>query len=198
MLKDGVFARLFIKVAVLGLRAIAPLCIAYFFSRLTVLTPMIPPGLLLALDVYSACEALFYLLVYLPRKERLNRPAKEYLALKTREERRSMWVKTWDATPDPYEHTSLWFKGAPVEQLRREDLKDWIVWVLWNSTDRSVADEAELAEYVAYAEEVLKIRFCEGRSVHGPLLITAEPLNMLHRPLVWYIVSDTIHVVEQC
>jgi pimeloyl-ACP methyl ester carboxylesterase len=187
MLKDSAAARLFIRVSILSLRAVAPLSISYCVVRLITQRFWTGPVLLRALDGYAAIESSFYFLVYLPRRIWLDRPAPAYCTLPAREERRKALLKTWECTPDPRAYVSLWFNGVPVDALCREDIKDFITWRLWNKTKRSLADEDELEEHLAETERVLDIDFPRGHSGNTSMAVTFEPLRMMHRPLLWYV-----------
>lgn len=187
MFQDTFFLRSVARSATFGLRAITPLCVAYCCARF-LWSPQFDSW---ALDLYTTCESVFYFLVYLPRKWYLNRAAKPYLPVKTRDERRRLLVRTWDATPDPRAYLSLWFSGVPVERLRQEDVKDFLCLRMLHRTERSEDDDDELDEYLRYTEEVLGVNFEEGFSGVPIMAVTTEPLRILHRPLFWYLVGAT-------
>lgn len=189
MLKDSVSTRLFIRTSILLLRAVAPISTLYCCSRLFGWFPPWPSVLVQFLDIYAAVESLFYLAIYCLRKRRLNRAAPYYNPLPTRAQRQAFFVKTWDATWDVHRHVSGWFYGASIETLRREDVKDFIVWGLWNRVERLPEDEEELDEYLAYTEDVLDWKFPAGKSGIKSMMVTFEPVRMMHRPLLWYTVS---------
>ncbi len=138
------------------------------------------------LDFYAGAESLFYLLVYIPRRQWLNHPAPPRSPLPSREERREAFLKTWECTPNPYAYVSLWFKGVPLEALCEEDIKDWLSWAFWNKTKRSLVDEQELDEYFMQTQRVLNHKFPGGQSGNSASAVTFEPLHMQHRPLIWY------------
>ena len=187
MLKDSAPARLFIRASILLLRSVAPLSIAYCALRVFRPSSLPSTKAIVVLDVWAAGESLFFLFVYLPRRIWLNRTAPAYCALPSRNARRKAFLKLWDATPDPRNYVSLWFKGVPVEALCREDVKDWLSWNMWNKTTRSLADEEELNEYLMHMQKVLKLNFPEGRSGNNSTAVTFEPVRMMHRPLIWYL-----------
>lgn len=154
MLKDTLLNRVFIRSYILLLRAIAPTSILYCCARLA--------GVLASrnvfvrfLDVYAVSESLSYLAIYLPRRWIFNRPAQIVNPLPSRSQRREMFIKSWGATWDARIYLSNWFYKAPLETLHREDVKDFILWRLWNRLRRDKDDGAELAEYLAYMEDVL-------------------------------------------
>ena len=189
MLKDSRATRILIKLSILLLRSIAPVCITYCCFRLAGWTPNKLGRFVSLLDTYAALEAAFYLAFYLPRKWFLNRPAKIDNPLPLRNQRRVLFVRAWDSTYDVRRYLSEWFYGAPIEALRRDDIRDFITWRLWSKRTPSPEDEEELEEYVKYMESVLDWHFPPGRSGMNSMMVTFEPLRMLHRPLIWYLVS---------
>ena len=186
MLQDSWRTRLFIRTSIFLLRAVAPLSIGYCSVRLIAWQHVPSNAAIYVLDAYAGAEALFYLLVYIPRRHWLNRPALPRCPLPSREARREVFLKTWQCTPDPHAYVSLWFKTVPVEALCEEDIKDWLSWSLWNKTQRSLVDEHELHQYFTQTEEVLKHTFPKGDSGNSSSAVTFEPLHMQHRPLTWY------------
>ncbi|KAJ9604666.1 hypothetical protein H2200_010780 [Cladophialophora chaetospira] len=188
MLKDRLSMRIFIRSSILALRAVAPVSIGYCVCRAAGWSWTDNRILGSLVDGYAAAESVFFLLVYLPRKWFLSRPAPPSTPLPTPAQRKSLFLKTWEATSDPRGYLSGWFKGAPVEELHREDVKDFFSWRMWNDqTERVGEDEAELSEYVAIAEDILQCKFPPGRSDKTCMAVTYEPLRMRHRPLIWYL-----------
>lgn len=192
MLKDGAISRAFIRLSILLLRSVAPLSAAYCITRLAGWRPESLSGFLYAADAYAGTETGFYLLCQI-RRLWLNRPAPPHALSFSPQERKDMFSRTWESTPNPRGYLSLWFKGVSIEELCREDVKDWISWRMWNEIERSGINEAELEEYLAYAEKILNWKFPSGRSTHTSMAVTFEPLRVIHRPLIWYVVSLQIH-----
>ena len=56
-------------------------------------------------------------------------------------------------------------------------------------------DDGELEEYVDRFETLLGRKLEPGRGSAVPLRLTVDRVNMLHRPLLWYLVS--IHVLDR-
>lgn len=188
MLKDNPASRGFIRVSIFLLRSVAPLSTAYCIVRVAGWRPFGAHIALHVVDAYAAAEVGFYLLCRL-RRWWLNRPAPKHTLTFSSAERKALFIRTWESTPNPRNYLSLWFKGAPIEDLSSDDVKDWISWRMWNEIKRSPENEEELEEYLAHLEGVLKWKFPDGRSTHTSMAVTFEPLPIIHRPLVWYIVS---------
>ena len=194
MLKDGLITRIFIRGSIFALRAVAPVSIGYCVCRIAGWSWTRNNILRTLVDTYAASESVFFLLVYLPRKWWLSRPSLiSQTSLSTPEQRKALFLKSWDATSEPRGYLSGWFKGVPIEDLRSEDVKDFISWRLWNNMQRSEDDEVELSEYLEVVEETLHWKFPPGRSGKTSMAVTFEPLRMRHRPLIWYLVGHIPH-----
>lgn len=189
MLKDSATSRFLIRLSIYALRAIAPVGILYTLLRLYQIiyypTSKVSPQVVA--DCWLIPEALFYLCIYLPRRALINRPASQYNPTPTPKDRREVLIRTWDATPDPRRYVSLYFHNAPIDALRRDDIRDWLLWRLWNKRTTAGVNLEEIEEYLTYTENVLEHQFPEGRSQYRPLAVTLEPVQMRHRPLLWYV-----------
>jgi pimeloyl-ACP methyl ester carboxylesterase len=167
-----------------------------------------------SLDVFCKAEALFFLGVYLPRRWIINRSSTTvaasgrsgaaaasdtpYMPLTTEEARRELFIRAWEATPDPRKYLSLYFYGADVSTLHRGDLAAWLAWRLWNrEPEHADVDRAELEYYISYTEdEVLQCpELPEGRSGARFMAVTNEPVRMCHRPLLWYALVAAVDTI---
>lgn len=175
---------LFISFAIIGLRAIAPVAIFYCFTL-----PYHSLRLPRPLHWYFVLEASFYFLVYLPLKYASQAPA-EHPPLRTREERRALYAKCHRAMPDPEAYMRKWFKDAPMSEIKRDNVKDFFRWGFLNTNVANADDDEELEEYAQGLEKSLGYSLESGRGTAEPLLLTLDPVNMLHRPLLWYGVSE--------
>lgn len=205
MLKDSLATRLFIRACITGLKAIGPLSVAYIPLRLLATPISFHAPYIYALDVYCASETLFLLCVHLPRKWLINRPLTQtYAPLRTRVQRREMLQRMWDATPEPRRYVEMYFYGAPLEALGREDVRRFLKWRLWGRFDEhggegkegeALVDEGELEEYVRYTEEVLEWRFEGGATGNESMAVMVEPVKMVRRPLLWYGIIGLVDTI---
>lgn len=83
----------------------------------------------------------------------------------------------------------MWFLGAPVEEIKRENLKEFFLWAFFNRGGPPGDDDEELEEYVAQTEGLLGKEIAPGKGNAKCLRLTLENVNMMHRSLVWYTVS---------
>jgi pimeloyl-ACP methyl ester carboxylesterase len=185
MLTHNTISYVFIRAVILCLRAITPLCIAYCFLWLTHPKFSHTP---LFFDIIAATETAFYFGVYLPRRYVLQQPESQPTAI-PQGDRRQLFHQCWATVYDPRRFVSLWFKGAPIEALKREDVKDWLCWAFLNKRHGTAEDDRELEQYVAGTENKLEIRFQDGRGRFTALMPTIDKVKMQHRPLLYYIVS---------
>jgi hypothetical protein len=79
--------------------------------------------------------------------------------------------------------------GAPAETIKRENLKDFFLWGFFNRGGSPGEDDEELEEYITATEKLLGREIEEGRGSAVCLRLTLDPVNMLHRSLLWYSVS---------
>ena len=176
---------LFIRLCIAFLHYIAPLSAIYCFV-ISILRPYsyrIP----LVLEIWLVAETLFYFCIYLPRYYVLQRDA-AHPPIRPREERRNLFDQCHESVEDPEQYLSMWFKGAPASEIRRENLKDFFCWAFLNKA-RSVDLHEELEEYTVKMEQLLGRKLEPGRGNARPLRLTMDRVQMLHRSLFWYLVS---------
>lgn len=202
MLKDGPVNAALIRLSIFALRAVAPVSLFYTALRLYQFATCASCTISYqwTADIWLFSEALFFLTVYLPRRFIINMPSAPYMPLATRKARRDVLIKTWDSTPDPHRYLSLYFYGTPVAELSRGDVKEWLVWRLWNQRSGASLDPDELEEYLQYTEDVLQHHFRKGPSEHKSMAVTLDPVRMVHRPLLWYALfvgsADTVACIS--
>lgn len=109
------------------------------------------------------------------------------------EERHALFEQCFSSVREP-DTLAGWFFGAPVSALRRENVRDWILWAIFGAdlqhreeTRAKYGDEVE--RYVEQFEKIVGREFPEGRNENvKSLRVTLDPVLMLHRPLIWYMV----------
>ena len=177
----------FIRVFVFCFRSIAPLSLLYCALLATDLPPAYRLPFLF--ELYVAAEAAFYLFVFIPRRHVLQRPSLQTPLAPTREKRRDLFQKCQSTISDPEQYWSLWFRGVLLKDIGRDNVKEWICWGFLNKDSWDADDEEELEEYVSESERLLGRRFEPGRKAAIPMRPNLNHINMLHRPLLYYIVS---------
>jgi hypothetical protein len=183
----------FIKTCILGLHYLAPICMLYVVFVIAVYglkaTRYPVP---LAIEAVAVAEALFYLVVYLPYRYYLQREAIHPPA-PSRAEREELFELCNANIPDPTEYLRKWFLGAELKDIKRENLREFLLWAFFNRRGEPGEDAEELEGYVNETEKLLGQKIEEGRGSAVALRTTMGEVDMLHRSLTWYCVSFPSH-----
>ena len=164
---------------------IAPCSVIYSLANVLVGLPVQLPQVLQA---WLALETAFYLVVYLPYKEYLQKAAK-HPTPPCRENRKELFRRCHKTIPDPVQYLRKWFRGADEVEIKRENVKDFFRWAFLNTGKLDPADEEELEEYARDMEKLLGRKLEYGRGKAECLRLTLNKVEMLHRSLTWYLVS---------
>ena len=78
------------------------------------------------------------------------------------------------------------------EQIGRDNVKDWLAWGFLNKATWEAIDDDELEEYIVESEILLGRKFLLGRKAAMPMKPILDPVQISHRPLLYYLVSDRI------
>lgn len=160
---------------------------------------------LLATQVVCAAliiEGLFAGFVYLPYTRRLNRRA-IYPEPLSPAERRALFERCLILVPSPELYLRWWFMGADVDEIRRDNLREFLLWAFFERGDEALdsADqenwdvvEQELDDYIAMMEQRLGRRLGDGRGAAKGLRLTVDNVEATYRSLLWYLI---IFVVDQ-
>jgi hypothetical protein len=196
MIGTSTFDLYLIRTSIFVLRYVAPLCAIPCIATVAcyglrgVLSPVT-----LTLTSVAAAETLFYLVGYLPYQARLQREAAHPPTL-SRPERKALFQKCHNSIPNGEAYLHRWFLGAPAEEIKRENLKEFILWAFFSRGGPPGDDNEELEEYVAQIEELLGREIAPGRGNAKCLRLTLDRINMMHRTLLWYTVSVYLHIIN--
>ncbi len=174
---------------IIVLRAITPLCFIYCIFRPFFFLPLLPLlPILLIFDVWAVTEVCFYLFVYLPLKRRSQGPV-IHPSLTLRKDRKLLFAKCHDAMTNPEDYLQKWFLNAPMADIKRDNVKEFFSWAFLDTGAHRLEDEQELEEYVDSVEVLLGRSLAPGRGKAKCLRLTLDGIDMLHRPLFWYMVN---------
>ncbi|KAL9608539.1 MAG: hypothetical protein Q9167_006632 [Letrouitia subvulpina] len=176
-------AYVFIRTFIFFLRSIAPFSIVYWSLRVTILPE--DRHLSFWLEFVAAAEALFYFLVFLPKRYFFQKPA-VHPAVLAPLERRELFRKCLDTIPDTKEFVRLGSR-EPSDEVRRDNVKEWLCWAFLNKATWNADEDEELDEYLEEIEHLLGEELPPGRGQVQSLRITLDKFHTLHRPLIWYI-----------
>jgi hypothetical protein len=131
-------------------------------------------------------ETVFYLF-FLWYRTHLQQDA-IHPPLKTPEERKILFNNVKSEILDAEKYLSGWFHGAKIEDIGRQQLRDFLDWVFFDAR-ASPIDEDELENYVVDMENLVGKPFGKGEPTAKALRLTLDPIEMECRSLLWYIVS---------
>ncbi|KAK8034227.1 hypothetical protein PG993_009222 [Apiospora rasikravindrae] len=171
-----------------GVTYIGLWCLVYFFFVAFAFgLPGISHPVSIAIEAYGLIEILWYFLWFLPFKARLQRPGMP-MAATTRAQRRKLVANILKNVPDVRLFVRKWFCYAHIDQIYRDNVKDWLAWALFAKDSKELSQDEwdELDEYVDEAAEKAGLELPPGRADGKPMRLNLEPVEMYHRPLLWY------------
>nr|POF14344.1 hypothetical protein CFP56_03368 [Quercus suber] len=142
---------LLIRLAIFGLRVIAPLSLTY--SAYCIFLSVFPrpdTRFPLLLEIWLAAESAFFLLAYLPLSFWLQQDAK-HPRPPGKEDREILFQRCLDSIDDVGPFLSAWFLGSPLRDIKRENINEFYAWSFMNKRYQDVSDD-ELTELNHYAD----------------------------------------------
>ncbi|PQE22949.1 carboxypeptidase cpdS protein [Rutstroemia sp. NJR-2017a BBW] len=164
----------FIRVCIFALQSIPVISLAYCLS--------IPASYLfgypirrlpLPLECWFLAESIFFLFCFLPYRIWLQREAIHPPA-PFRAEREELYRNCSDNIIDPEAYLQKWFLGADIEEIRRENVKEFFLWAFFNRGGPPGDDDKELEGYIATLEEQLGREIRPGRGNAKCLRLTLD------------------------
>ncbi|KAF2716382.1 hypothetical protein K431DRAFT_289453 [Polychaeton citri CBS 116435] len=190
LIEDSIAHRALVRSKIILLGNISTFCVIYtLYSLRYGLTVWRHPS---ALRIWCALETVFYAFMYWYRGH-LQGDAK-HPPLRSREERRALVHKVQDESHSHEKFLSGWFRGAKLEEIGRDGLKQFLDWAFWDGRS-TAADEEEMNEYISEYESLTGVHFKEGKGTARCVRLTLDPIEMDSRSLVWYgliMLADTI------
>ncbi|KXJ92524.1 hypothetical protein Micbo1qcDRAFT_222283 [Microdochium bolleyi] len=164
-------------------------CFIYFLLALFIFgLPGISHPVSIAIECIGAIEILWYLLWYLPYRLYLGRPGLPLDTI-TKDERHGLYRKLITNIPDAHLFMRKWFCNAHLDEIYREDIKDWLLWALWNKWHRPEEDmeeNEELEHLIDEWEEHTGMHFRKGRGGATAIRASLDPVATRHASLLWY------------
>lgn len=179
-----------IRACILALQGIVLLSIVYSLLPLHFLLHLQAPAVI---EKWMHLEAAFYILIYLPRRAYLQAAAR-HPPLFSRAERRALFRRCHDNIPDPERYLRKWFRDAPISEIKRDNVDEFLRWAFFNGHAGPEHND-ELGEYLRLTEELLGRKLEPGRGRATCLRLTLDKVDMLHRSLVWYAIVFTVDFV---
>ncbi|KAM0324668.1 hypothetical protein ACHAQA_008059 [Verticillium albo-atrum] len=146
------------------------------------------------LFLVSVPEILFYLVWFLLYRSRLQGHGPKPVPL-SRGLRKSIFKRGLDHVPDMEQYIRKWHSNAHFDDIRQDNAKDWLLWALFDREGDPGDDNAELDEYIQYAEEKGEIKIKKGQGDAVPTRLTFDPVEMTHRSLTFYMIVGLVDAV---
>jgi len=150
----------------------------------------------ITVEAIGAIEIIWYLAIFLPRKSFLQKREGRYVppAL-TRSQRKALFHQSVNLVPDQSYFARKWLLYAHWDDIRRENIKDWLLWALWDRDGLPGDDDEELEEYLVEIETQLGMVIGKGRGEAEALRLSFDKVRMTHRSLFYYMVSALVTAV---
>ncbi|KAH9892200.1 hypothetical protein F4778DRAFT_329883 [Xylariomycetidae sp. FL2044] len=192
---------IFIRLCILLLQWTTPLCLTLLTlliavsggPRAAALRHPVIGGVLVG---YSVLDLLYAIVVYAPYRRRLSQEAQHPPPL-SRAERRKLFHRCLAHVPDPQRYLRLWFLGADEVEIRRENVKEFILWAFFDRRpgNESADDKAELDEYLDVLEIKTGRKLAPGRGRANGLRLTLDEVETRYRSVVWYFIVGVVDFV---
>jgi pimeloyl-ACP methyl ester carboxylesterase len=150
--------------------------------------------------VLLLAEAIYYVSVWRVYEPRLRQSAQHPPPLPA-DERDALFKKCLTNVPSTEAYLRWWFLGAKLEDIRRENLEEFILWAFFDLNGPSADLDSDLGDvreevdgYIALVEEHLGWTLKEGRGPAQCLRLTFDDVFTAYRSLLWYAV---IFLVDQ-
>ncbi|KAI6246702.1 hypothetical protein HI914_04671 [Erysiphe necator] len=195
MIGTSKFEYFYIRFFIVILHLIAPLCLAYCLSLLLFYGPI--KLVSSPFSLYAFAESLF-LVAYFPYRSYLQRDATD-IPTTDPQKRKELFDRCRNNIPDPELYIRTWFLGAELAEIKRDNLKDFILWAFFNREGPPGEDDDELNAYIEQMESKLGRKFEEGRGNAVSIRLTFDKVKMLHRSIFWYLcvgfVDSLTHII---
>jgi pimeloyl-ACP methyl ester carboxylesterase len=160
-------------------------------TYLPCIVPFLPPPFWVLLPV----EALYYLLVLRPFERRLSLPANHPT---DKIDREALFQRCLAEVPNPERYLSLWALGAHPDDIKRENVKDFLLWAFFDREDVVPEIEDELEGYVRSTEELLGRSLAPGRGRAVPIRLTLDHIPTRYRSVIWYMIVGLVDSATHC
>jgi len=136
-------------------------------------------------------ETIFALTLYRTYVTRLLKAAK-HPPPGTRANRRALFEKCFSHVSDVDAYLRLWFLGAEPSEVRRENMREFLLWGFFDRDLKECEEDdevlGELEEYMTRVEEKLGRKLEPGRGVAECLRLTIDGVECRYRSLTWYLI----------
>jgi hypothetical protein len=182
----GVLANyLFIRGAICFLRAV-PIISAALIVFFWIAGPPTTIYTWMLLD-YCIIEVVFFTIVYLPLKSYLQHPAIHPPPLSD-EQLDKLLERCSETIEDPKSYLRKWFSNSPIEDIGIENVKELLCWAFWGTGDEKKVPKEDLNRFISHLEKQFGKEIPSGRGNAKSLRVTLDRVDIVARPLLWYMV----------
>lgn len=112
---------------------------------------------------------------------------------RSRSEREGLLLRCLYSLEDSEDFLRGWFYGAPLDQIKRENVREWLTEVMFASEYPPPEDAPgwidESDRYIEAVERTANWTIPPGHTADLPVMrLTLDPIHIVSRPLLWYIV----------
>jgi pimeloyl-ACP methyl ester carboxylesterase len=153
------------------------------------------------LSILLLVEALFVVAIYVPFRVRLSNEAIHPEALSPAE-RNALFDKCIANVPDPERYLRVWFLGADLAEIRRDNVREFLLWAFFDlDASHCLLDdevEQELAGYVERVERLINRGLQPGRGSAKCLRLTFDAIDTRYRSVLWYGIVALVDFITHC
>jgi pimeloyl-ACP methyl ester carboxylesterase len=164
------------------------------------------PSIVIA-SVFAAglvAEILYAVFIFIPYKRRLRELAR-HPALPSAQSRRDLFRRCMSKVPNPEHYLRTWFLGANLKDIKRENVREFILWAFFDHgslRENEVGGlgeemEAEVDDYLAEVEATLGHKLEPGRGPAKCLRLTVDDIETRYRSWIFYfLVACLDHITH--
>ncbi|ROV91536.1 hypothetical protein VMCG_09454 [Cytospora schulzeri] len=134
--------------------------------------------------IIAPIESLYYLFVFRPFQSRLLHAAKHP---PQEIDRAATFQRCLENIPDPERYLSLWALGADIKDIKRDNVRDFLLWAFFDREESSPDIEHELETYIVKTEEQLGRPLEPGYGSARHVRLTFDQVPHRYRSFVWYL-----------
>ncbi|RYO86031.1 hypothetical protein DL766_003624 [Monosporascus sp. MC13-8B] len=191
---------IFIRVCIFLLQYTTPICLSCVAALVAFRgPPALSHPISKFLLGYSLADLLYAVFIYIPYNRRLKEETNHPPPL-SRAERKAFIKRCLAYMPDTEQYLQMWFLGADRSEIRRENLRDFLLWAFFDRGPglESEEDDAELDEYVVLVEHSLGRKLEPGRGRAEGLRLTLDEVETRYRSVVWYLIIGVVDALTHC
>ena len=163
----------------------------FFLTYLPLIVLLLPRPFWVILPV----EALYYVFVLRPFERRLKNLARHP---PQEGDRAAIFQRCLDNIPDPERYLSLWALGADINDIKRDNVREFLLWAFFDTEDATPEIEDELETYIAKTEEQLGRPLAPGRGPARHFRLTFDQVPTRFRSVVWYLIVGLVDSATHC